>query len=94
MFKKDEMEKEIEYKSISISYYFTIVILSIWIIINIFLKQNTIIPLYILITELLIKNISKLIIKKTYGDDRWKKFLVGLFCIIFLIIFILTISIG
>ena len=94
MFKKDEMDKEIESRSITISYYFVEVILLICVIISVILKKNAIVPLYVLIAQIIVKNISKLIIKKQYGDDRWKKILIGLLIAILLIIFVLTVSVG
>ena len=47
MFKKDEMDKEIESRSITISYYFVEVILLICVIISVILKKNAIVPLYV-----------------------------------------------
>ena len=94
MFKKDEMDKEIDCKSITISYYFVEVILIVCIILSVILKKNAIIPLYVLIAQILVKNISKLIIKRKYGDDRWRKILIGLLITVLLIVFVLTISVG
>ena len=94
MFKKDEMDKEIDCKSITISYYFVEVILIVCIILSVILKKNAIIPLYVLIAQILVKNISKLIIKRKYGDDRWRKILIGLLITVLLIVFVLTVSVG
>ena len=94
MFKKDEMDREIDNKSIKISYYFVEVILLICVIMSVIFKKNAIVPLYVLIAQIVVKNVSKLIIKKLYGDDRWKKILIGLLIGILLIIFVLTVSVG
>lgn len=94
MFKKDEMEREIDSKSVTISYCFVEIILLLSVIISIVLKKNAIVPLYILITQILVKYISKLIIKKKYDDDRWGKLLIGLLIVVLIIIFFLTISVG
>lgn len=62
--KKDEMDLEIQKKSVFISYCLTQLLLIIWITINVFMKKNCIIPLYIFIVQVIIKLFSELIYKK------------------------------
>ena len=91
--KKDEMEKEIENKSILISYYFCQCALVIWILINFINKKNNLIPLYILIMDNIVKKISDLIYKHSVEDERWKKGLLILILLILLILFMLMLGV-
>ena len=90
--KKYEMEKEIERKSIFISYYFCQFALIILIIINCITKKNIVIPLYFLIMANVVKKTSDLIYRHSVEDERWKKGLMIFLLSILLVLFILTIS--
>ena len=90
--RRDEMEQEIENKSIYIAYYSTYILLSIWIIRNLLIKEMAILPLYILIVQFIVKKISELFYKRSVDDDRWRKGLIFLIVIICLIFVFLTVS--
>lgn len=92
--KRDEMDQDIHSRSILIAYYSTSLLLIIWIVINTVIDKSSILPLYILIMQFIVKKISELYYRYSVDDSRWKKGLLALSITIIAILFLLMVSIG
>ena len=90
--KPDEMEQDIKNKSIITSYQFTETLLFVWFVICMVRRQSAIVPLYLLITQNIVRFISEIILKRSVGDDRWKKSLIAFISVFLVIIFIVLVS--
>ena len=90
--KKDEMDLDIQKKSVFVSYYLTQLLLIIWIIISVFMKKNCIIPLYIFMVQFIIRFFVELVYKRLYKDDRIKRRIIMFICILIVSVFFLIVG--
>ncbi|HRU96920.1 MAG TPA: hypothetical protein P5092_05770 [Ruminococcus sp.] len=97
MFRKkklDEMEQDIRNKSIIASHDFMSTVLLVWFVICMVMRKPAIIPLYLLVTQNAVLYISELILKRSVGDERWKKSLIILISVILGLFFAVLVSAG
>ncbi|MBP3271128.1 MAG: hypothetical protein J6M17_02725 [Ruminococcus sp.] len=92
--KPDEMEKDIQHKSVVAAHYFTEAALAVWIVISLIKGASAVVPLYILLAELLVRGVSVLVYRRDLGDDRWKKGIVVLISAAAVVLFVLMFSFG
>lgn len=96
MFKRkipDEMDKEIQNKSIITTHYYIQLMLVVWIIFDAFKHRPVLMPLYVFLVGLLLRGISSLIYRHDFGDERWKKGLVILLSVIAAVVILLMLFI-
>lgn len=69
--KMDEMEKYISYKSVFWTYAYMITFLAVWVIINLLNKVSDNIPLFLLVTQMLLGVLIRFNLKKKmYAEDE------------------------
>lgn len=94
----DEMEQAILAKSMTCAYKFMIIVLSLWVVIGLFLKQSVVLPGYVLLGQLLVRFVAEQIYKREVEDERWKRnvvfFLIGVAVMLFVALLIPLLFIG
>lgn len=92
--KPDEMDREISSKSAVSAFYYTQLIIIVWIISDLLRHRPVLMPLYVLLAGLLVRGCSSLIYRHDFGDERWKKGLVILLSVIAAAVSLLMLSFG
>lgn len=94
----DEMEQDIQNKSVIVSQRFTEILLAVWVLLCLFTNRSFALPAYVLLSQCLVRLISAMIYKRQVGDERWKRGLVILASVIcgaiFLVLLISLLLVG